>query len=804
MPSPVPSADILQQAIVRYARYSLGRPFEILTGREVYIATSLAVREVIIEGMLDTEKRVRAAFGKRVYYLSMEFLLGRALTNNLLNLGLLDVCRQALASLGFDLDEVVEEEPDPALGNGGLGRLAACFLDSMATLGIAGYGYGINYEFGLFRQAFRNGRQEERPDEWRSPGSPWLMLRPERAHRIPMFGTLDGGAWVPGRVIVGVPSDIPVVGWQGRTVNWLRLYTARASDEFDMAIFNTGDYVRAVDQKIQSESISKVLYPADSHAAGRELRLMQEYFFVACALRDILQRHGASREDLLALPRRVAIQLNDTHPALAVAELMRILVDERSLDWDTAWRITTGVIAYTNHTLLPEALETWPVGLLQTVLPRHVPLVRDINDRLMELVERRWPGDDGKKRVLSLFDENNGRCVRMAHLAIVGSHSVNGVSRLHGKLLAENLVPDFHAMWPERFNSKTNGVTHRRWLLLANPALAALLTELLGDGWITDLEALKGLERFQGDAGVLDALARIKRDNKDRLAGEIKRRTEVAVDPSSLFDTHAKRLHEYKRQLLNALRIAHEYLELADDGKRPAVPRTYVFAGKAAPGYVVAKAIIELVNAIAATVNADPKTRGWMRVAFVPDYRVTLAERIIPATDVSEQISTAGMEASGTGNMKFMMNGALTVGTLDGANIEMLEAAGAENLFIFGLTAEQVAQHRRDGSYSPRAVVETDARVRRVFDAVRAGRFDRGRDTSFAALLDGLLDADPYFVLADLGAFLEVQAGVGALFADKAAWHKKALLNVARSGRFSSDRTIREYASEIWGVAPQA
>ena len=811
--TPVPSASVtiesLKQSILRYSRYSLGKEWESLTARERFIAASLAVREQVIEVMLRTERTTNREGKKRIYYLSMEFLAGRALSNNLLNLGIHDQCTQALEELGVDIDELIEMEPDPALGNGGLGRLAACFVDSMATLGLAGYGYGINYEFGLFRQVFREGRQTELPDVWRNPGTPLLIQRPDMARTVNIYGRLEptscnGGPrrsrWVDTMKVIGVPSDLPVVGYGGKTVNYLRLYAAKASSEFDIEIFNNGDYVKALERKIHSERISKVLYPSDDIPAGRELRLLQEYFFVACSLQDIIDLHGETEADLLALDKAVAIQQNDTHPALAVAELMRILVDERNIPWDTALGIVRRTLAYTNHTLLPEAQETWPVDLLNTVLPRHMEIILELNEGFLKEVEAKWPGDKQRKKNLSIIDTNGGRHVRMMHLSIVGSHAVNGVSTLHSELLKSQLVPGFNELWPEKFQSKTNGVTQRRWLLKANPRLAKLLTAKLGDHWITDLYALKGLEVHLDDQDLLQELRDVRYQNKIDLSKVIRRITGLSVDPSSMFDVHVKRIHEYKRQLLNVMRIVHDYLNLVEDGTTPPSPRTYLFGGKAAPGYVFAKLIIRFINAVASVVNKDRRANEWMKVAFLPDYRVTLAEQIIPAADLSEQISTAGMEASGTGNMKFMMNGALTVGTLDGANIEMIEEAGEENLFIFGLTSQQVDELRASGKYDPRALVDQDPRLARIISELQGDRFCPQEPGLFRGIADSLLGGDHYFILKDLIPFLEIQQRVSEEYQDKDTWTRKSLLNIARSGKFSSDRTIREYARDIWGI----
>lgn len=809
LPNQSVTIESLKQSILRYARYSMGKEWESLSDRERFVTTSLAVRESMIEMMLRTERTAFEQGKKRIYYLSMEFLAGRALGNNLLNLGIREQCARALEEIGADLDELEEQEPDPALGNGGLGRLAACFVDSMATLGYAGYGYGINYEYGLFRQEFRDGSQVERPDVWRDPGTPWLIRRPDRAHRIPVFGrttdhaTTNGRTtsnWVDTREIIGVPSDMPVVGYGGRTVNYLRLYAARASEEFDVKIFNAGDYVRALEDKIRSERISKVLYPSDDIPAGRELRLLQEYFFVACALRDVMNRHGGSRDELLCLDQKAAIQLNDTHPALAVAELMRLLVDEKGLGWDEALELTRRTVSYTNHTLMPEAQERWPVALLERVVPRHLEIIRDLNAGFLDEVEERWPGDGGRRESLSVIEQGDSPQVRMMNLSIVGSHVVNGVSAMHSELVRTRLVPDFHALWPEKFQNKTNGVTQRRWLLSANPELAALLTRHLGDRWIKDLFALDGLMEKLDDSDLGRDLRAVKQANKVRLAAVIRRTLDLDVDPESLFDVQVKRIHEYKRQLLNALRIVHDYICLVDDDRPPEVPRTYVFGGKAAPGYVRAKQIIKLINSIAKVINQDPRAADWMRVAFIPDYRVTLAERIIPAADLSEQISTAGMEASGTGNMKFMMNGALTVGTLDGANVEMIEEAGAENFYLFGLTADEIDTIRREQSYDPRALFEQDPTISRILTSLVEGRFPAGQSKLFREIVDSLLSTDPYFILRDLPAFLEIQQQIGAEYQQSEVWNRKCLINIARSGKFSSDRTIREYAREIWGL----
>lgn len=802
----------MEEAITRHVRYSLGKEWDEVSKQDMLQAVSLAVRDRLIEQQLDTERRYQKADAKRLYYLSMEFLMGRSLGNNLYNLGLHDQCKQVLAKHGFELDDLEDAERDAALGNGGLGRLAACFLDSLATLGLPGFGYGINYEYGLFRQEIDNGYQKEKPDNWLANGTPWELQRPEdESCIVPLYGRIEHGVdregnynpmWLDWQVVVGTPFDMPIVGYGGKTVNYLRLYAARASSDFDMSIFNEGDYLKAVEQKMMSETISKVLYPSDSFQAGRELRLIQEYFLVACALRDIIRRYQKKHATFKEFPDKVAIQLNDTHPSLTVAELMRVLIDENSLPWEEAWEITQATCGYTNHTLLPEALEKFPVALFEHVLPRHLQIIYEINRRFLEGVAARWPGDDARARHMSLIEEGPQKQVRMANLALVGSHSVNGVAALHSDLVKSLLFPDFHELWPDKFNNKTNGVTQRRWLLKANPALAELLTKTVGDGWITDLDKLRKLEPHADREAFRAEFMKIKRANKERLARVVKDTTRVLVDPNSMFDVQVKRIHEYKRQLLDVLHIINQYLELVEDGKELAHPKTYVFAGKAAPGYWAAKQIIKLVGAVGKVVNADPKVKGQMKVVFVPDYRVSLAEVIIPAADLSEQISTAGKEASGTGNMKFAMNGALTIGTLDGANVEILQEVGKENIFIFGLKAEEVQQMRQQGTYHPRDYYNSRPVIRRVMDAFRDDRFCPKEPGLFQWIYRNLLDhGDEYFHLADLEAYIAAQTEASRTYTDRTAWAKKAILNVARIGMFSSDRTILEYAKEIWDLS---
>jgi starch phosphorylase len=806
-----PSVAALRQSIERHARYSLAQPWESLSPRQIFECVSLAVRDLLIDRRLDTERRYRSADAKHLYYLSIEYLMGPLLANNASNLGIDDLCRDTLRQMGVDFDAVAESERDPALGNGGLGRLAACFLDSLATHDMPAYGYGINYEYGLFRQEIDDGYQREKPDNWLTTGTPWEIERPDEACLVPIYGRVEEGVdrsgrynpmWLDWRLLVGVPHDLHVVGYGGRTVNVLRLFSARASREFDMQIFNAGDYLKAVEQKIASETISKVLYPSDAVPPGQELRLLQEYFLVACAMRDLVARYRRDHETFDPFPAKVAVHLNDTHPALAIAELMRILVDERDLPWDAAWQITQSTMGYTNHTLLPEALEKWPVALLERVVPRHLQIIYEINRRFMAHVASAFPRDDARLRRMSIIEEGDAKQVRMAHLSIVGSHSINGVSALHSRLVQTTLARDFHALWPERFNNKTNGVTPRRWLVQANPLLAGLITSTIGDTWITDLERLRALEPLAQNEAFRQQFTAVKRANKARLARVILQTTSVAVDPDSLFDVQVKRIHEYKRQLLNLMRIVHEYLSLIEDGVEPVVPRTYIFSGKAAPGYWAARQIIKAICSVGSIVNHDPRAGGRLKVVFVPDFRVSLAEIIIPAADLSEQISTAGSEASGTGNMKLAMNGALTIGTLDGANVEMREAIGAENMFIFGLTADQVQARRDEAGCRSREVYAHDRRAKRVVDAFDSNLFCPKEPGLFHWIVESMLDGgDPYFHLADLPAYLDAQRRVDDAFRQPAVWASKAILNVARIGGFSSDRTIKEYASDVWGIA---
>lgn len=802
----------IRRSLCWHVRYSLGKPGDDLCKHDTFTAVALTVRNRILDLMLETEKRYQQQDAKRLYYLSLEYLIGRSLTNNLINLGLYDLFRDALLEQGIDLEELEEYESDAALGNGGLGRLAACFLDSLATMDMPGYGYGINYEYGVFKQEIHHGYQHEKPDKWLKGMSPWLIERYDERCLVPVYGriehTVDSNGhyqprWTDWKLIVGVPYDMPIVGYSGKTVNVLRLFSARSYHEFDMQIFNSGDYISAVEQKIASETISKVLYPSDSVAAGKELRLTQEYFLVACALRDVVRRYTKQHETFDAFPQKAAIQLNDTHPALAIAELMRILVDENRLPWEQAWQITEQTFGYTNHTLLPEALEKWPVDLFERLLPRHLQIIYEINRRFLEHVAWLYPGDREKLRRVSIIEEGEQKQVRMAHLAIIGSHSVNGVSELHSRLITTSLVPDFYEMFPHKFSNKTNGVTPRRWIKQANPRLSQLLDATIGEGWITDLQRLRALEPYAEDAEFQHQFRQVKQINKLRLAHLIRETTGISVPPDSLFDVQVKRIHEYKRQLLNVLHIIYTYLRLVEDHEFPSVPRTFVFAGKAAPGYWAAKNIIKLINNVASVVNHDHRARDYLHVVFLPDYRVSLAEVIIPGADLSEQISTAGMEASGTGCMKFAMNGALTIGTLDGANIEIREEVGEENIYIFGHTAEQIREMRQQGSYAPRALYESHPDIRRVMDTFLSDLFCPHEPGLFRWIFDSLVhQGDYFFHLADLPSYIQAQELASQEYQQPEIWTRKAILNVARMGKFSSDRTVSEYARDVWHIRP--
>jgi starch phosphorylase len=775
--------------------------------RERFEAFARSVRDVLSQRWLHTEKTYERANPKRVYYLSMEFLIGRSLANNITNLLLDPVAKKAVQQKNLDWFELLEQEPDAGLGNGGLGRLAACFLDSMATMQIPAMGYGLRYEYGIFKQSIQDGWQHELPDNWLRRPDPWEVARPHETVDVKLNcsfevrgGTLRALVGCPSSLI-GVPFDRPVVGYGGKTVNTLRLWAAAAHDYFNFQEFSSGDFVGALAETLEAESLTRVLYPDDHTSMGQGLRFVQEYFLVACSLADLVRRFRRSNPDWSALPEKVAIQLNDTHPTLAVPELMRILLDEAHLGWEQAWDLTQSTLAYTNHTLLPEALEKWPVAWFEMMLPRHLEIIFEINRRLLDEVRTRFPGDEGRTERVSLIQEGATKHVRMANLAIVGSHSTNGVAAIHSRLLRTITVKDLAEMYPERFSNKTNGVTPRRWLLMANPGLARTITNAIGDGWMTDLSQLRKLKPLASDKGLRDDFRKAKREAKSQFADWLKRTSGETVDPDSIFDAQVKRIHEYKRQLLNALRVVVLYNRLRENPNLDMTPRTFFFSGKAAPAYQLAKVIIKFINNLAGTIDGDPTMRGRLKVLFLPEYCVSLAERLIPATDVSNQISTAGYEASGTSNMKFMMNGALTIGTRDGATIEMAEEGGEENFFLFGLTAEQVAGSR--GWYNPHWHYDNEQETRSALDLIFSDHFSRYEPGVFTPLRDALLTRGDYYMhLADLKSYLEADQRLRKLYADPDAWAHKAILNVAGSGKFSSDRTIAEYAADIWKVKP--
>ena len=775
--------------------------------RERFEAVARSVRDILSQRWVHTETTYQRENPKRIYYLSMEFLIGRSLANNVINLLLDPVAKKAAQQKNLDWFELLEQEPDAGLGNGGLGRLAACFLDSMATMQIPAMGYGLRYEYGIFKQTIQGGWQHEVPDNWLRRPDPWEVQRPHETVDIKLNcsfeargGTLRAVVGCPSSLI-GVPFDRPVVGYGGKTVNTLRLWAAAAHDYFNFQEFSSGDFVGALAETLEAESLTRVLYPDDSTSQGQGLRFVQEYFLVACSLADLLRRFRRDNTDWSLLPEKVAIQLNDTHPTMAVAELMRILLDDVHLGWDQAWDLTQRTLAYTNHTLLPEALEKWPVAWFQSMLPRQLEIIFEINRRLLDEVRRRFPGDQGRIERVSLIEEGPTKHVRMANLAIVGSHSTNGVAAIHSRLLRTLTVKDLAEMYPGRFNNKTNGVTPRRWLLMANPALARLITDVIGDGWRTDLSQLGKLKPLAGDKALRDEFRKAKREAKAHFVDWLKRTSGETVDPDSIFDSQIKRIHEYKRQLLNALRVVVLYNRLRENPNLDMAPRTFFFSGKAAPAYHLAKVIIKFINNLAGTIDGDPAMRGRLKVLFLPEYCVSLAERLIPATDVSNQISTAGYEASGTSNMKFMMNGALTIGTRDGATIEMAEEGGEDNFFLFGLTAEQVAGSR--GWYNPHWHYDNEPETRAALDLIFSDYFSRYEPGVFTPLRDALLTRGDYYMhLADLKSYLEADQRLREVYADADAWAGKAILNVAGSGKFSSDRTIAEYATDIWKVGP--
>jgi starch phosphorylase len=791
----------------RHLTFDQVTPVGAATRRDKFEAIARSVRDVLSQRWLKTEQIYSERNVKRVYYVSLEFLMGRALANNVTNLMLDPVFGAFCKDHNIDAADILEQEPDAGLGNGGLGRLAACFLDSMATLAIPGMGSGLRYEYGIFKQSVREGWQHEQPDHWLSRPDPWEVARPNEAVEVRLGCSFDihVGALRPvhGRpsTLIGVPHDRPVIGYGGNTINTLRLWSAATPDYFDFQQFSSGDFVGALAETLTAETLTRVLYPDDSTTEGKGLRFLQQYFLVACTLADVIRRFRAAGNEWSALPDKVAIQLNDTHPTLAVSELMRILLDEAMLGWDEAWDLTQRTLAYTNHTLLPEALEKWPLPWFEMVLPRQLEITYEINRRFLDVVRARFPGDDQRVARVSLIEEGNPKKVRMAHLAIVGCHSTNGVAAIHSELLKRTVVPDFAQLFPERFNNKTNGVTQRRFLLLANPALARVITDAIGDGWIVDLGQLERLKPLAGDAPVRAAVRKAKREAKARFTSWLQSATGQVVDPDSIFDTQIKRIHEYKRQLLNGLHIVVLYNRLRENPALDMPPRTFFFAGKAAPAYHFAKLVIKFINNLAMTIDDDPSMKGKLKVVFVPDYNVSVAERLIPASDVSEQISTAGYEASGTSNMKFMMNGALTIGTRDGATIEMAEAAGEENFFLFGLSADEVSARR--GTYNPRWHYDNDPETRAALDLIAGDAFSRRERGVFAPILDALLgDGDHYLHLADLESYGQAHSRLGAAYTDREEWLRKMILNIAASGRFSSDRTIAEYAATIWRAEP--
>ena len=802
------SVEGLKDDFAWHLRYSLAKGDTRATERDEYTAFAMAVRDRLVERWISTQEEYARQNTKRVYYMSLEFLIGRLLGNNVINLKADQLCRDALKEYGIDWNSLRDYESDAGLGNGGLGRLAACYIDSMSTLNLAGMGYGLRYDYGIFRQKIVNGCQVEEPDHWLKDGYPWEMARPEYAQHVHFGGHVecrtDGGRqqwyWVPAETVEGVPYDLPIVGYD-KAVNSLRLWSAKAVDDFDLANFDKGSYVEAVEQKVLAENLTKVLYPNDNTMQGKELRLRQQYFFVACSLRDILRRFRQTNDSWDALPDKVFIQLNDTHPTLVVPELMRILIDLEGLDWDKAWDLTRRSTGYTNHTILQEALEKWPVPMMERLLPRHLQIIYEINGRFLQEISSLYPGDIKKLQRMSLIDENGERYVRMANLCVVGTSSVNGVAELHTEILKSTLFKDFYELWPEKFHNVTNGITPRRWLLKANPSLSQLISESIGDSWITRLDDLKKLEKFANDSNFLSAMAKIKRSNKGQLANWTKKNLGIELNPDAIFDVQVKRLHEYKRQLMLALYIVMFYNRLLGDKSYDPVPRQFIFAAKSAPGYYMAKLIIRFIHGIAGVVNANPKTRGKLSVAFLPDYRVSLAEKIMPASEVSEQISLAGMEASGTGNMKFMMNGALTLGTYDGANVEIHREVGDENMFLFGLRTEDVAKLRP--TYVSKDWYAKDPEIKQALDMIKANVFSLLEPGLFEPILRSLLDYNDYYMLlADLRSYSEAQDRVDAAYRDAKKWNRMSLVNVARSGFFSSDRSVMEYARDIWHVGP--
>jgi starch phosphorylase len=787
-----------------------GRSRDRATYNDLYMALAHTVRDRLVERWIQTVLNYRAQDVRVVCYLSAEFLTGPHLANNLINLGMYEEAEEAMRTLGLDLETLIEQEAEPGLGNGGLGRLAACYMDSLATLDIPAVGYGIRYEYGIFDQEIRDGWQVETTDKWLRLGNPWALERPEDSVEVKYGGhtetyTGESGQfrvrWIPGKLVRGIPNDTPILGYHTNTANTMRLWSAQAVESFNFESFNTGDFFGAVREKVDSENISKILYPNDEEIQGKVLRLEQQFFFVSCSLQHILKIQKAADRPLAELQRNFTIQMNDTHPAIAVAELMRLLVDENDMDWDTAWSVTTHTLSYTNHTLMPEALEKWPVALFGKLLPRHLEIVNEINRRHLEDVRMRFPGDEDRVRRLSIIDDSGEHYVRMAHLASLGSHAINGVAALHTELLKTNVLRDFYELSPEKFSNKTNGVTPRRWMVLANPRLAHLLTARLGQSWIHDLEKLRKLEHSVDDQDLAREWRAIKHYNKQRLAAYIFQTQGIAVDPDSMFDVLVKRLHEYKRQHLKVLHILSLYKRIQHNPDIAMQPRTFVFGGKAAPGYRMAKLIIKLIHSVAETIHGDPIVRDRLKVIFLPNYNVKLGHHVYPAADLSEQISLAGLEASGTGNMKFAMNGALTIGTLDGANIEIREEVGAENFFLFGLTTPEVEQKKAEG-YNPRTYYEANPQLREIIDSLNSGEFSHRDRGLFEPLTQSLLTQDPYMLFADYQSYIDCQDHVDQAYQDADHWTRMSILNVARIGKFSSDRAIRDYCSDIWKTWP--
>ena len=804
------TADDLRRAIEEKLFCMQAKFKEVATRHDYYVALAYAVRDLMLHRWIDTAHSYFERENRTVVYLSAEFLMGPQLGNNLISLGIMEAAKDAVAGLGLDLGDLLNEEEEPGLGNGGLGRLAACYMDSLATLAIPAIGYGIRYEFGIFHQAIQDGMQVELTDKWLRLGNAWEISRPEVGFDVKIGGHTEAHRdragryrvnWVPDRVVKGFPYDTPIVGYGVRNVNLLRLWKAEACESFDFKAFNVGDYYGAVDQKVASENLTKVLYPNDEPIAGKILRLEQQHFFVSCSLQDLIRLHLQRQKDLSGFHLKWAIQLNDTHPALAIAEMMRLLVDEHTMDWDQAWEITRQTFAYTNHTLLPEALETWPLALFESILPRHLEIIYEINRRFLEYVERRFPGDGVRIERLSLIGEGGGKRVRMANLACVGSRAINGVAALHTELLKATVLNEFHELWPEKFSNKTNGVTPRRFVVLANPGLAGLIRGAIGDSWVRDLSELRRLETMVDDAGFRAEWRRVKRANKVRLAETIRAATGLAVSPDSLFDVQAKRIHEYKRQHLNVLYIVTLYARLLREPGLDFPPRTFVFGGKAAPGYFMAKTIIRLINAVGRVVNGDPRVRERIKVVFYPNFNVKSGQAVYAAADLSEQISTAGKEASGTGNMKFALNGALTIGTLDGANVEIRDHVGPENFFLFGLTEQEVVRRKAEG-YRPEAELARDPDLREVMEMIADGVFSGGDRGAFEPVVRSLTARDEYMLFADYRSYIECQQRAGDAYADPDRWTRMSILNVARMGYFSSDRAIREYCEDIWKVEP--